>query len=213
MDALECMYTRRSVKKFRDDPVEWDKIGKIIDAGRLAPSSGNIQNWKFIIVTDPVKRKAMAEACINQDWIAAAPIIIAVIAEPDKAKRFFGIRGERLYTIQNCAAAAENMLLAAHAQGLGACWVGAFDENKMSGLLRLLEEHRTQVIIPIGYAEEYDLSPQKFRLENVVFLDHWWGRLKDVDAYLGRTSGRVMKAIDKGKAILEKVNKKLRKEE
>ncbi len=212
MEAIECMMSRRSVRKFKKDPVEWDKIGKILDAARYAPSAGNLQNWKFIIVSKPEKKKVIAEASAGQYWIADAPYIIVIIAEPEKATRFYGVRGERLYTIQNCAAAAENVLLAAHAQGLGSCWIGAFDENKVSSVLNLIKEVRPQIILPIGYAEEVEPAPQKFRAENVTYLEEWWGRFKSVDAYLGRTSGMVMRAIDKGGEILKKVDKKLRKE-
>lgn len=211
MDTIECIMTRRSVRKFKEQPVEWDKIGKILDAGRYAPSSGNLQNWKFIVVSDNEKRKAIAEASAGQHWIADAPYIIAIISEPEKANRFYGIRGERLYAIQNCAAAAENMLLAAHALGLASCWIGAFDENKISSILNLVKEVRPHIILPIGYAAEVELPPQKFRLENVTYLEVWWGRLKDIDAYLGRTSGKVMKVIDKGAEILKKIDKKLKK--
>jgi len=204
--------TRRSVRKFLDKPVEWEKIGKILDAGRYAPSSGNLQNWKFIVVSDPEKRKAIAEAALTQHWIAVAPYIIVIIAEPEKAIRFYGIRGERLYTIQNCAAVAENMLLAAHSLGLGSCWIGAFDENKISSILGVVKEVRPQIILPIGYPDEVEAPPQKFRLENITYIEQWWGRAKDIEAYLGRTSGKVMKAIDKGGEILKKIDKKLRKE-
>ena len=212
MDTIECIMTRRSVRKFLDKPVEWEKIGQILDAGRYAPSSGNLQNWKFIVVSKPELRKAIAEAALQQHWIAVAPYIIVIIAEPEKAARFYGTRGERLYTIQNCAAVAENMLLAAHALGLASCWIGAFDENKVSAVLNLVKEVRPQIILPIGYAAEIEPPPQKFRLGNVTYLEQWWGRLKDEDAYLGRTSGKVMKAIDKGGEILKKIDKKLRKE-
>lgn len=211
MDTIECIMTRRSVRKFKEQPVEWDKIGKILDAGRYAPSSGNLQNWKFIVVSDKEKKKVIAEASAGQHWIADAPYIIVIISEPDKANRFYGIRGERLYAIQNCAAAAENMLLAAHSLGLGSCWIGAFDENKISSILNLIKEVRPHVILPIGYAAEVDLPPQKFRLENVTYLEAWWGRVKSIDAYLGRTSGTVMKVIDKGADILKKIDKKLKK--
>jgi len=212
MDTIECIMTRRSVRKFLDKPVEWEKIGKILDAGRYAPSSGNLQNWKFIVVSDPEKRKAIAEAALNQHWIAVAPYIIVIIAEPEKATRFYGIRGERLYTIQNCAAVAENMLLAAHSLGLASCWIGAFDENKISSILGVVKEVRPQIILPIGYPDEVEEPPQKFRLENITYIEQWWGRAKDIEAYLGRTSGKVMKYIDKGGEILKKIDKKLRKE-
>jgi len=136
MDVLECIKTRRSIRKFLDVPVEWEKVTQIVDAARCAPSAGNLQNWKFIVVLNEDKRKSIAEACVHQLWMGKAPVHIIVCAEPERAKRFYGIRGERLYTIQNCGAAIENALLTAHSIGLAACWVGAFDEDMVKMMVQ-----------------------------------------------------------------------------
>ncbi|MFC1800423.1 nitroreductase family protein [Nanoarchaeota archaeon] len=125
MDTWECIKTRRSIRKYKPVPVPRALVAKVVDAGRFAPSSGNLQNWKFIVVTDEGLKKAIAEACLEQYWMEKASVHIVMVAEPDKAKRFYGKRG-MLYTTQNIAAATENMLLCAHSIGLGACWVGAF---------------------------------------------------------------------------------------
>jgi nitroreductase len=213
MDTIECILTRRSIRKYKEIPVEWDKVATILEAGRAAPSAGNLQNWKFIVVMDSDKRKKIAHACLNQDWMIQAPVHIVICSEPDKAKRFYGLRGERLYSIQNCAAVAQNMLLAAHALGLGACWVGAFDEDLIGSLINLPSNitMRPQVIITIGYADEKPPAPAKFTLWNVAYLEKWWGRIKDVDSTLGYFSPKVMKTIDKGREILSKINEKLMK--
>lgn len=129
MDIFECIEKRRSVRNFNPNRhVEWDKVGQIIEAGIMAPSSGNLQNWKFVVVEDKNHKHQVANACLQQFWIEKAQYIIIVVGLEDRAKRFYGIRGERFYSIQNCAACIQNMLLAAHSLGLGACWVGAFDE-------------------------------------------------------------------------------------
>ena len=94
METEECILTRRSVRKYKDVKVDIDKIGKILEAGRIAPSSGNIQNWMFILVDDESKRKAIAEACFQQHWMANAPIQIVVCSKPQEAQRYYGIRGE-----------------------------------------------------------------------------------------------------------------------
>ena len=93
MEVFECIKTRRAVRKFEKKEVTWDNVSMILDAGRLAPSSGNIQNWKFIVALDEGKRKAVAEACLQQWWIADAPVIIVIVGEPAKGKRFYGKRG------------------------------------------------------------------------------------------------------------------------
>lgn len=178
MDTLECIRTRRSIRKYKDVPVEWDNVVTILEAGRMAPSSGNVQNWKFIVVKEEAARKKIAKACFDQDWMKDAPVHIVVVAEPEQAERLYGIRGERFYTLQNCAAAIENMLLAANSLGLGSCWVGAFDDIMMRTAVALPENFMPHAIITIGYADEKPLLPQKKRIEWIVRLEAWGGRRK-----------------------------------
>ncbi len=211
MDAIEAILSRRSIRKYKKQPVEWEKVGIILEAGRMAPCAGNLQDWRFIVVLDAEKRKQIAEASLQQYWMADAPVHIVIVAELEKSKRFYGVRGERLYSVQNCAAAAESMIIAANSIGLGTCWVGAFDEDKIKTILNCIEEVRPQIIITLGYADEKPIMPQKLPIENIVYLEKWWGRIKDADEYFGRTSVKVMRTLDRGKAILEKIDKKLRK--
>ena len=212
MDAIECILTRRCVRKFKNIPVEWDKIGKILEAGRAAPSAGNLQDWKFIVITDETIKKNIADSAFNQYWMMDAPIIIVIVSEPYKNERFYGLRGEKLYSVQDAAAAAQNMLIAAHALGLGACWIGAFDESKVKDILKMIPEARPQIILPIGYAAEIPPVPVKYKIENIAYFNKWHGRMKDINFTLGYTSAKVMGAIDKGKKILDKINQKIRKE-
>ncbi len=185
METMDCIMTRRSVRKFKDAPVEWYLIGRVLYAGFNAPTAGNLQDYRFMVVTDPGLKNGLAQAAINQLWIAQAPTIIVVFSEFTKAKRFYGIRGERLYTIQDCAAAAQNILLAAHDHGLGACWVGAFDEDKVRSVLGIPDYARPQALIPIGVPNEEPAMPPKFKLENLVYFNRWGdnaGKVKDISA-------------------------------
>jgi len=210
METEECILTRRSVRKFKKVLVDMDKIGRILEAGRSAPSSGNVQNWMFIVVDDETKRKKIAEACFEQYWMADAPYHIVICSKPHEVQRYYGIRGERLYSVQNAAAAAENMLLMAHDQGLGGCWVGAFDEDKVKSILGIVKEARPQIIIPIGYASEEPLTPSKFKLDNVVYFNKWWGRIKDINLFLGyNPSAKIRRWIGSGQKALEKARKKI----
>ncbi len=212
MNTEECILTRRSVRKFKTTSVDWEKVGKILEAGRSAPSSGNIQNWYFIVVDDEDKRKAIADACFQQYWMANAPIHIVICNKPADVERYYGIRGERLYSVQNCAAAAENMLLMAHDQGLGACWIGAFDEDKIKEILGIIKEVRPQMVIPIGYADGEPLVPSKYKLDKIVYLNQWWGRIKDLDVFMGYSaSANIKEVVDAGKKALEKARKKLQR--
>jgi nitroreductase len=212
MDVYECIKTRRSVRKYKDIEVPWDLIGKILEAGKSAPSSGNIQNWKFIVIRDKGARQEIAQFCANQQWVANAPVIIVVVGDVDKAKRFYGIRGERLYSSQNCAAATENMLLMAHALGLGACWIGAIEEDKVASALTLPDGIRPQSIITIGYPAEEPPCPPKYTLENVMYFRQFGGqgnRIKDIPQYKGEFSYKIKGAIDKTKDVAKKINDKL----
>ncbi|MFH1316245.1 MAG: nitroreductase family protein [Candidatus Woesearchaeota archaeon] len=215
MEVFECIKTRRSIRRYMDAPVEWEKIGRILEAGKAAPSAGNLQNWSFIVVLDQGQRSKIAEACLKQDWIAEAPVHIVVAGLPEKAKRFYGIRGERLYTIQNCAAATENMLLMAHALGLGSCWVGAFDEDILKDAVSMPQEVRPQAVLTIGYANEQVPEPPEFTLENVMYFRDYGGqpnRIKDIPKYTKDFSIIIDRNLQKGKGTLKRVIGKLKGE-
>lgn len=187
MDIFEAFRDRRSVRKYLDLPVEWDKVGSVVEAGRLAPSSGNLQTWKFIIVRDLAKRKAIAEASAQQFWMEQAPVHIVIVGVLDKHRRFFGERGEQLYVIQDCAMAAMQMMLAAHALGLGSCFVSSISEDKIGEVILIRGNGRPMGVVTLGYSAEIPKAPLKYRIENVAYLEVDAGR-----AYVhGYTPGRI----------------------
>lgn len=203
-DILELIKSRRTTKYFLPKYVSWDNISKILDAGRHAPSSGNIQNWKFIVVFDPGKKQQVAEATYEQFEIATASILIIVCAEAEKAERYYGLRGERLYTVQNCAAAIQNMLLEAHSLGLGSAWIGAFDEDAIKSLCSIPEEVRPQGIVAIGYAKEVPPKPPKYPLETVVYFQRWRGKMRDPAKYMHDVAAILARKASNTKADIQK---------
>ena len=208
----EAIKNRRSIRKYLQAPVEWDKIGQILEAGKAAPSCGNLQDWRFIVILDQKKREQIAESCMQQHWMARAPVHIIVVGEPEKSKRFYGIRGERLYTIQDCAAAVQNMLLMAHALGLGSCWVGAFDEDALRNLVSMPNEIRPQAIVTIGYADEQPPEPPEYTLENIMYFREYGGqgnRVKDIPKYSGDYAERLKRTTEKGKDVFSRMMNKL----
>ncbi len=210
METEEAILTRRTVRRYKKTKIEWEKMGKILEAGRAAPSSGNIQNWMFIVVDNEGKKKSIADACFQQYWMADAPFHIVICSKPQECARYYGIRGERLYSVQNCAAAAENMMLMANDQGIGTCWVGAFDEEKVKDILGIVKEARPQIILTLGYASEEPQIPSKYKLDNVVYFNKWWGRIKDIDVFMGHTtSAKLKNIVETGKSALEKARKKI----
>jgi SagB-type dehydrogenase family enzyme len=209
MEVFDAIRTRRSIRKYKDKQVPWDNIVTIMQAGKYAPCAGNLQNWKFIHVKSDAKRKAIAKACLQQNWMEQAPIYIVVVAEPEKAERYYGTRGARLYTIQACAAAMENMLLTAHSLGLGACWVGAFDEDEIWRILNLPEEKTVQGVITIGYSDEDPEPPPKYRIEHLIFAEKWWGRLEAPKSHIGWWSFYNKRIVDESKKLAKKVHKRV----
>ena len=187
MDVFEAIRDRRSVRKYLDLPVEWDKVGSVVEAGRLAPSSGNLQTWKFIVVRDFAKRRSLAEAAAQQYWMEQAPVHIVIVGVLDKHRRFFGERGEQLYVIQDCAMAAMQMMLAAQALGLGSCFISSINETKVGEIILIRGNGRPMGILTLGYPAETPKAPLRYRIENVAYLEVDAGR-----AYVeGYTPGRI----------------------
>ena len=219
MDVFEAITKRRSIRKYLDIPVEWEKVGRILEAARHSPSAGNIQEWKFIVVTKPEIRREIASAALSQEWIANAPVNIVIVALIEKIKRHYGLRGERLYSIQDCAVAATNIMLAAQELGLATCWVGAFDENKLQRALNLPDDVRPQIILTLGYADEKPPVPPRYPLVGLVYFEKYThasnvGRIKDLDKVLWDVNivGRAVENTKREAGDLEKLTRKRRRE-
>ncbi len=204
MEVFEAIITRRSIRKYSQKPVEWDKIITIIEAGKLAPLAGNVQAMKYVIVKEEGIRKQIAEACLDQTWMTEAPVHILIFSEPEKVKRFYGTRGERIYDVQNCAAAIENILLVAHSLGLGTCWVGAFDENKIRHIQNLPESIVLHAVVTLGYAAETPVMPPKYRIEHMTFIERWGQRKKIGYSSMGWWSVRLEKAMKDAQTAVKK---------
>ncbi|MAG39108.1 nitroreductase [Candidatus Woesearchaeota archaeon] len=183
MNIFECIRNRRSIRKYTEQPIEFDKLTKIIEAGTFAPSAGNMQNWRFVLVTDKNVIKNVHEHCLHQEVVYNAQALIVVCGLTEKAERLYGLRGKRLYTIQNCACAIQNMLLEAHALGLGTCWVGAFNEDKINSIFNIPENARPQAIITIGYPNEKPKHDRK-DLSSVVYFNNYGLKIKDLHLLL-----------------------------
>lgn len=167
MDVYGAILGRRSIRKYEDKPLDEGQLEKLLEAGRWAPSAGNTQPWRFVVVTDgDVKRRLAADA-YGQRFIAKAPMVIGVLALPDVSSRSYGDRGRHLYSIQDTAAAVQNILLAAYGMGLGTCWVGAFDERAVSITLGCGPDERPVALIPIGWPKALGRS-SRHGLDEIV---------------------------------------------
>lgn len=144
MDIMQALNTRRSIRKFTDEPVSDEALKHILEAAMMAPSAGNGQPWEFIVVTDEAVRKQVSETHPYIKMAAKAPAGVLVCGNLSKEK-FPG------YWMQDCAAAMENLLLAVHGLGLGAVWTGVYPkEDRVKAFTELFKLPKN--IIPFGYA-------------------------------------------------------------
>ena len=171
MNVFEAIEGRRSVREFKPTPIDEGDIKKILEAGRLSPSAGNCQPWEFVVVKDETVKQKLVDAAWGQSFIAEAPIVIVVCANIPRTASRYGRRGKELYCIQDTAAAAQNIHLAAYALGYGTCWVGAFDEAAAAEAIRAPPNIRPLAIIPVGKPAEKPKPTPRIPLSKIVHED------------------------------------------
>jgi nitroreductase len=170
LDVFKAIFERRSIRKFKKRDIEDSLINKILEAGLWAPSAGNLQSWDVILIKDSQLKQKLTTAAYLRDFISEAPLVMVLCANMHKATEIYGDRGKELYCIQDAACAGQNMLLAVYALGLGACWVGAFDEEMVVKSLDLPYCLRPVALIPIGYPDELPMPSPRRDLEEII---HW----------------------------------------
>jgi nitroreductase len=154
---LGLIKTRQSDRSYSNKPVEKEKIGRIAEAGRLAPSACNSQPWKFIIVDDPALLEQLAEAASAKvlgmnAFVKQAPVQIIVIREKANVSSRIGATiKKRDYSLIDIGIASENICLQATAEGLGSCMIGWFDEKMVKKILKIPAKKRVELLITIGY--------------------------------------------------------------
>lgn len=169
-DVFDAIKERRSIRAFKDEAISKDTVISLVEAACYAPSGGNLQPWKFFIVSQKDKKESLAEAAFGQNFVAEAPIVIVVCALPEVSGARYGDRGRDLFCIQDTAAAVQNILLGADALGLGTCWIGAFDEPEVAKVLDLAPDCRPVAMIPLGYPAREGNLPTRRPVDEVVYL-------------------------------------------
>ena len=167
MNLFETIQARQSIRAYAVTAIEPEKIEAILQAALLAPSAGNTQAYQSHIIESKSIQRALAHAALQQDFIAQAPVVLAFCVLPARASRY-GQRGEHLYCVQDATLAAGYAQLAAVAQGLASCWIGAFDEQAVGQLLDLPPGERPIVLLPIGYAAERPTRPIRRPADDMV---------------------------------------------
>ncbi|MFX1260572.1 MAG: nitroreductase family protein [Promethearchaeota archaeon] len=149
--CLDTIKRRRSIRKFDSIDISEENVNEILEVGFSAPSAGNRQPWRVVVVRNKKTKASLVEAALNQKFLAQAPVVLVVCAVPKESAERYGKRGETLYVLQDTAALTLNLLLAAHMKGYGACWIGAFDEDLAAKAVSVPDEMRPVAIIPIGH--------------------------------------------------------------
>lgn len=167
MDILEIIRKRRSIREFEDRAVPEEAMDDLVEALRWAPSAGNLQSRFFYLILNPALREELAEAAYAQDFIAQAPLVVVACADR-RIAHTYGRRGTELYMIQDSSASVQNLLLVAHAKGLGAVWVGSFDEERVRSLLDIPDDLRPVSIVPIGWPAETPSPRSRVPRDHVV---------------------------------------------
>lgn len=167
MDILDIIKSRRSIRKFQQRPIEPEKIDALIEALIWAPSAGNLQARKFYFIENQEVKEALSGAALNQRFIAKAPLVVVACTDA-RIGNIYGARGVNLYAIQDVACSLMNMMLVAHALGLGTVWVGAFNESMVAEIMRLPDNLRPVAIVPVGYPEKIPSPPPRVSPEEAV---------------------------------------------
>ncbi|MFW9811435.1 MAG: nitroreductase family protein [Candidatus Thorarchaeota archaeon] len=149
-ECIDRIISRQSIRKFTREPIPKSTIDDIANIGRTAPSGGNRQPWRLVIVTRNDLKNQLATAALNQKFIAAAPVVYVICAVPEESAERYGKRGRKLYTLQDTAAMTLNILYGAHLHGYGACWVGAFEEEEVTQVLNIPSDMRPVAMVPVG---------------------------------------------------------------
>lgn len=168
MDFFEVAKQRRSIRAFKDQAVEQEKLRAILEAVNLAPSAGNLQAYEVYVIRDAGRRNALVNATLGQGFMAQAQVVLVFCTHPKRAEIRYAQRGVELYTLQDATIACTYAMLAATALGLSTVWVGKFDEGLVTEIAGVQAGQRPVALLPIGYAAESPQASTRRELRDLV---------------------------------------------
>jgi nitroreductase len=169
MEFSELIQKRYSVRAYRSDPVEDEKLQQVLEAARIAPTAANRQPFQFIVI-HTWGREAELKRIYGQDWFVQPPLIVCACAIPSKA---WVRRDRKNYGEVDLAIAMDHLILAATNLGLGTCWIAAFDPIAAREILHLPDEVEPIAFTPVGYPADQPTPKKRKALSGLVRYEHW----------------------------------------
>ncbi|MBI2499076.1 nitroreductase family protein [Candidatus Woesearchaeota archaeon] len=203
MNLDQIFDSRHSIRDYQDKDVSYDLIGELIDSARKAPSCGNVQNWRFIIVKDKKKRNEIAAASLKQYWMNQSPVHIVVCYDDSNIKELYPKLHEE-FSLLNSAITASYITLKAIELKLGTCLVAVFDKNAVSKTLKLPSNIHPIILITVGYPKGRHKVTKRHPIEYLIYFDEYGFARKKRDASIFPLQKQVQKLTDKIKKGLKK---------
>ena len=170
METLQAIFTRRSIRAYTDDPVDPKILHQLLEVAQATSSGGNVQPWGFVVVQSP---KRLAALCALSPGIIGNPAaVICLCLDKERSIAFGGDDGEQIAWL-SMGLATQNVLLTAHALGLGACPVASFHQGGVSLFLDIPETVSPVLMITVGHPSVRPPSPGRRPLSDIVFAEHW----------------------------------------
>jgi len=168
MSVLEAIKKRYSCRSYEERPIEADKLETILEAARLAPSAKNLQDWRFVVVTNKEKKRKLAQAANNQMFISKASAIIIACSVSDYVMRC----GQAIGPI-DVAIALEHICLQAAELGLATCWIGAFSPDKVRPIAGIPQDVQIIELLALGYPADKANEPDREPMKKIVSFESW----------------------------------------
>lgn len=173
MEFYDVIRTRRSIRKYKKEPIPKEVLLRVLEAGRIAPSGNNRQPWRFVVIEDKEKKKRIAEACYGQSFIAEAPVVIVCCSIKCSSgyQPWMEQAGPRDVVI-----ATDHIILAARNEGLASCWIGAFYPDKIAEIIDLPRDLDVVMVVPLGYPankEAFKETTDRKPFEEIFFYESY----------------------------------------
>ena len=170
MEYSELISKRYSVRSYSPNPVEEEVLNKVLEAARLAPTAANRQPFQLIVIHTE-GRKGELQRIYNRDWFVQAPIIICAVGVPRQG--WVRSDDKRRYLDVDVAIIMDHLILEAANQGLGTCWIAAFNAKVAGEILGLPDEVEPLIFTPLGYPADQPGPKERKPLEDLVRYEHW----------------------------------------